>query len=1194
MYPKKSHSTLSLGISGLFFCANALTAAPEAPTSAVVATDTNSPSNWTIQADQEDRVTLQKHDGVLEIDYSVSIEEPSVVYEQTRYKKSFYVYLDDPIPALDRNGRVVFEARGQDGSKQDRRGTVFIRPVIEDANGEHFAYEPYRVGLLERGEKNDWAQWTTRPFLAGEAGGAVSAVYTASGGDENRWPDGALKLVGFEIQLQNNSSANQPGPKKGKVYLGQIQLETEQVTESTPWTYLDTLLDQSGDFELSWEVSSEFQALPVREQSIEVSFDVEDESSRKQVVSMPEAGKWSNSWIRYQVRESDSQHLVKSGDFRWEINQPIDANPETAPVDATQAPVIGYTRINPDKNGSGVYTSDEAFQAQFRVFPANSDVKRLLWTLKTYAYQETIEQAEVALNSSAKDYQDIMVNLPRPDGHNAFRLDYALLNETGQTIDSGSHILGIQLPEGDQLVRAGVIQDRQKIKERPYNRITFHDGHSEKSVADILERFRSTLEEAGSFTRHITFMVDLAEFQILPGVYDFNLLDQIMNTASDYGFGVTVRLAHAESKVPYRWLPYTRVRDFDGSVIEGHYVYHAFAMADGTYQQNWIDSFRALYDRYNNHSGFEGYYLMKPNGEWVLPEEIWYGKVADYSWRAERAFKDYLREELGLSLDQLNTRWGTNYDSWDEVQQPKPMWELGSAPDLRPAWKDFSEFKQDLQEQWCIELGLGIREFDSNRIIISYGGPSTLIAKDGSKPIDYGHNGGNNYLKNEGAYVKPWDQGEGIGWITEPHHPHRWAAYGDPGDMGWILDWSVFVMSAQAGGGGANLHVYYHPNPTYDLAAHFGGEYAYDRMLHYKPVLEELHGLKIVEPVKQVATFYDPFTIMTKHRTTFHGRKSDMTRWFELLTQDSVPSESFREDQVDNYKVILTNPLDQVLSDESVNTLTEAVRNGATLVTGATTGRYSASGEGKDYPLLRALNIPTPAGDYTIRGESIRAEVTPAFQEALGREHIAFYTQDDMRRELESDEIAEHFTQWPYRWIPESDYFGYYANNNLDTDEILARFPDGGVALSKHRVGEGSVLVFWGTPDTTPTRNKNLLGQLTTWLGVTNPQAGNPIPYMLEGEHLEMNRNYALLYQPEPGTYTQKLPNLPDGKWFVDELNSGDRLGYFNGADIREHGIELTYEGKEPPLKILRFFPVDKLGTSNWLKRYPDYTESDD
>ncbi|WPJ96697.1 alpha-amylase family protein [Coraliomargarita algicola] len=1191
MYSLKSHTSLRLSLGVLSCLAHSLTAAPTAPASAIIVPNSNSTAAWTIQADQQDTISMEEKDGVLQIDYSVAIEEPSVVYEKTRYKKSFYLNLKNPVPAVERKGRVVFEARGQDGSTQDRRGTVFIHPVLEDAHGERFSYEPYRVGLLERGEKDDWAQWTTRPFLAGEAGGAVSAVYTASGGDKNRWPDGELQLVGFEIQLQNNSSANQPGTKNGTIYLGRIQLETEQVTESAPWTYLDTLLDQSGDFELAWEVSPAFQALPVSEQSIHVNFDAEDEASRKQVIRMPEAGKWSNSWIRYQIRQSKSHNLVHSGAFRWEVNQPVDANPPITPADPTQAPVIGYTRINPDKNGSGVYTSDEAFQAHFRIFSDTNTATQLQWTLNTYAYKEIIEKGDVSLKAESNDYQDIWVDLPRPAGHNAFRLEYALLNAAGNIVDSGSHVLGIQLPKDDKLIRAGVIPHRDKIKQRPYNRITFHDGHSKKGTADILERFRHTLEEAGTLTRHITFMIDLAEFQILPGVYDFNLPDQILNTAADYGYGVTIRLAHAESKTPYLWLPYTRVRDFDGSVIEGHYVYHAFSMADGSYKQNWIDSFRALYDRYQDHSGFEGYYLMKPNGEWVLPEEIWYGKVADYSWRAERAFKDYLRKTLALSLEDLNQRWDTDYDSWEAVQQPKPMWELGSTPDLRAAWKDFSEFKQDLQEQWCIELGLGIREFDQNRIIISYGAPSSLIAKDGSKPIDYGHNGGNNYLKNEGKFIKAWDQGKGTGWVTEPHHPHRWAAYGDPGDMGWILDWSVFVMSAQAGGGGANLHVYYHPNPSYDLAAHFGGEYAYDRMLHYKHILAELHGLKIVEPIKQVATFYDPFTIMTKHRTTFHGREADMTRWFELLTQDSVPSESFREDKVDNYKVILSNPLDQVLSDQSVDTLTAAVRNGATLITGATTGRYSASGEGKDYPLLRSLGIPLPAGDYTIRGESIRADVLPAFQEALGRENIAFYTQDDMRRELESDEIAAHFTQWPYRWIPESDYFGYFAHNDIKAGEILAHFPDGGVALSKHQVGKGNVLVFWGTPDTTPKRNDNLLGKLSSWLGVTNPQADNPIPYMLEGEHLEMDRNYALLYQPEPGTYQQNLPNLPDGKWFVDELNSGDRLGYFDGATLRQSGIELDFEPKESPLKILRFIPAEKMGSSNWLKRYPDYTK---
>ncbi len=83
---------------------------------------------------------------------------------------------------------------------------------------------------------------------------------------------------------------------------------------------------------------------------------------------------------------------------------------------------------------------------------------------------------------------------------------------------------------------------------------------------------------------------------------------------------------------------------------------------------------------------------------------------------------------------------------------------------------------------------------------IAYGTPRSQAKRLGGL-LDYCHNGGNHYGNDLGEYVEAWEKGR-IGWITEPHHPHRWAAYGDPGKKGWVLDWSVWVMTAQAAGGG--------------------------------------------------------------------------------------------------------------------------------------------------------------------------------------------------------------------------------------------------------------------------------------------------------------------------------------------------------------------------------------------------------
>jgi len=1153
----------------------------------------------------EDGCRLEARDGVLAIHYDVEVKTSRRIQQKTVFEEARAIRLAKPVPVRPEYERVFFDARGQDGSAETRDGTVFLRPVLRDSRGELFSYEPYRVDSVKTGEADDWTAWTTRPFLTSEAGGASPNIYEASGGDENAWPDGPLQLVGFELRMRANQSGSQGGHKQGTLYLADVRLAGLDAEVAEPVAFLDAFVKEKGEYQAVYEVRPGFQALPIAEGRARFSYDPASETSRRQLIPFNHTNGRANSWIAYRFTDAGGKIAAK-GSVRWERNRPPREDEPVNPVDISHPPALGLVRVNPERFTDGVYPPGVPLEAVLRVFGTGDggdggdgegdDIAATLrWEWQTYAFAESLGKGEETLSTGhAKAFEEIRVKLDPPPGQNAFRLLYTVQDRDGREIDRGTYLLGRGGKVEASRSRTGLLPDRRRIKAKPYHRITFHNGHGKESSADHLRKFEQTLEEAGELTGHITYMIDLADFEVLPGVYDFRMLDRIMDAAADRRFGVTVRLAHAETKSPYLWLPYTKVRDFDGSVIGGHPVYKAVSMAGGTYMDVWVRAFRALNERYREHPGFEGYYLMMPNGEWVLPEEIWHGKIADYSWEAREAFRRYLQAQG--DLDALNRRWGTAYREWREVPLPLPDWSLGTAPDLRPEWADFNRFKLKLRDHWCRELGRRIREFDSDRVIISYGSPVDLILDDGSRPIDYAHNGGNQFLRDEGRYVRAWDDGKGVGWITEPHHPHRWAAYGDPGDLGRVLDWSVFVMLAQAGGGGANLHVYYYPNPTYDLVAHYGGEYALDRFQALAPVLRELHEMRIVTVPKQVAAFNDPTTLFAKHRTTFKGRANDLNRWFELLTADSVPWEFFVPENEAAYRVVFLNPMNEVVSGDSLETLERYTRGGGTLVLSANAGRYNADEPKTEFALLRRLGIAPPTGPFRRDGEGTKAVVEPALVEKLGgRREVPFYSQAAMRREIRDPQIGADFNRWPYRWLPQSDYFGIYPGQKVESGaEVIARFSDGGVAISRHRVGKGSAWVFWGTPDMTPERLGGMLGRIAALSGAENPQAGNAIPYMLEGRHRSLNRHYALLYHDTPGTYRQKLPNTPDGEWFVDDLISTQRLGTFSGRKLREEGIEVTFYPGISPLKVLRLDQPKAPARPKWHSRYPDLTGKTD
>jgi len=96
---------------------------------------------------------------------------------------------------------------------------------------------------------------------------------------------------------------------------------------------------------------------------------------------------------------------------------------------------------------------------------------------------------------------------------------------------------------------------------------------------------------------------------------------------------------------------------------------------------------------------------------------------------------------------------------------------------------------------------------------------------------------------------------------------------------------------------------------------------------------------------------------------------------------------------------------------------------------------------------------------------------------------------------------------------------------------------------------------------------------------------GNPIPYTLEMQSAELGRHYAVLYQETKGSYRQRLPQTPDGQWFLDDLITGQRLGVYSGQELRETGLDVTFLQGYSPLKIIRMMPVGQTG-ADWLNKY--------
>jgi len=227
-------------------------------------------------------------------------------------------------------------------------------------------------------------------------------------------------------------------------------------------------------------------------------------------------------------------------------------------------------------------------------------------------------------------------------------------------------------------------------------------------------------------------------------------------------------------------------------------------------------------------------------------------------------------------------------------------------------------------------------------------------------------------------------------------------------------------------------------------------------------------------------------------------------------------------------------------------------------------------------------------GEFNLTGLNITATVDAEnFIFPVGEE-FAFYTTEQQKTESQGDIVStsSKFWQWPYRWLPVSNYFGYFSENKTTNGQVIARFANGAVAMSVHQVGEGEVLVLWGIPDYKPELYRGFMTKVARWAGAVAD--ANPMPFMFELSPMDKRlRHYAVIYEINAGTYTQRIPDLPDGTYFVDDMVSNRRFGTYTADEIRNHGLEITIDDETSPLRIMRFINISASKTgSNWISKF--------
>ncbi len=635
-------------------------------------------ANWRLETAPGDTVTLAAEGNSLRIKYDVDLRAIHQVTHQAYRQGAFRLYLTHPLVLTPAQTRVIFDASGI-VRPFFYFGQQFV-PLVRDAHGELLLYQPNPYPNLQSGNAK-WSRWMSSYFYMADAGGSTPDVYEAEGGDHNDWPDGQLTFVGFQGQIR----AETPGRRQGEFCLGPVSFGGKMVPYADPCLYADNILPGKGEYRVAVRVTNAFQGPSVREFVTPVSYDPAVLDSRRQRITVP-LGPDDNYWIDYRIIDSEGKSV--GGDA---LRYQVEGNPDAVPLpflSGATAPAAGYLRINPAAHSDGIYAPNEPLTVTVRVFPHAAKTLTLSARLRQYEYDTTIAEKTVPVTFAGKPYVDVALPFTAQPGRDAYRLHLNLTRD-GNTLEQQDYILGQRTDfRTPYPAPAGKIYDRDYVKKSSYFRFTYlePDGVKLKSEAEAIANFNAFLDQSSQVTRYVTYMIDLADFEILPGVYNFSLLDRIMDAAAAHGCAITVRVGHAESQVQYVWQKNSGQYSFDGAKIIGHPYYGTYTQNYQSYTDSWLHAYRALYDRYKNHPGFQGYFIMKPGGEWTSGDWPLLGWIAGYESASRPAFRTYLQVVKGLTLPSLNTRWGTHYRSWDEVQAPQPEageWEnTRLAPEL--------------------------------------------------------------------------------------------------------------------------------------------------------------------------------------------------------------------------------------------------------------------------------------------------------------------------------------------------------------------------------------------------------------------------------------------------------------------------------------------------------------------------------
>jgi hypothetical protein len=603
------------------------------------------------------------------------------------------------------------------------------------------------------------------------------------------------------------------------------------------------------------------------------------------------------------------------------------------------------------------------------------------------------------------------------------------------------------------------------------------------------------------------------DIEPMPGVFWWDSVDRRLAVIAKHGLRAMINLD--STSVP-AWMIEESQADEEG-MVNG--LWHGGANNvlkspnSAALHRDYAEYLTHLALRYRNDPTLIAYSSLLIFFDHLWADHPWQGQYVDYSESAKAGFRRYLCDVRGFALEALARRWNKPLATWEDVALPRTDLFLGLAtldrPDPRPEWRDFLDFRQWSQEHFVLGLTVGtIRKYDDLRPI----GPHGLLADEAR------------YRANAMFVCAGGSEGSLDTYRTPFEFPKRAESIA----MSWYTPYytalSTMNLLAQD-----NVHVqhFWQPGWRWDACGDTNRMTGTHALAGWFSLFNG--DLGQAHPVHAEADREPPVLglIFSRASILYGERSFHFPRLFDykVLAERACPvskvtlEEDVTAEALEKLPCVVVDPTARILPKDTIERLVAYVRGGGKLVLPPTGGMYTLDPADGGHALRKALGLPLPRSTWRMAPECRQPGVYAPYYpwDISGRGTPGEQSLSEAGQTAVATPVADGvfpparrlvFRLGPYSmynrdtwsdWAHMIPYFiyGRYIESRVADGTVLARWAEGGPAITTHAVGKGEVMALWGTPDWFNWREA--LGDVAKWAGPVRVEpsavAAGPPPY---------------------------------------------------------------------------------------------------